>query len=150
MTRRAQQWYTIRHWLADRLKALSLAVSMAQFKKLEVWQKAHLLALAVYRATTSFPREEQCGLTAQLRRAAGSVPANIAEGCGRRGDGEFARFLRIAVGSVTELEYHCLLVKDLGLLERRVAGRLINEAREIQKMLSGLLHYLRTERIQAP
>ena len=123
---------------------------MAQFKKLKVWQKAHLLALSVYRATAPFPREEQYGLTAQLRRAAVSVPANIAEGCGRRGDGELARFLRIAVGSVTELEYHCLLAKDLGLLERWAADRLINEARAIQKMLSGLLHYLRTERTQAP
>jgi four helix bundle protein len=58
---------------------------MAQFKKLKVWQSAHLLALGVYRATAPFPREEQYGLTSQLRRAAVSVPANIAEGCGRRG-----------------------------------------------------------------
>ena len=120
---------------------------MAEFKKLEVWQRAHLLALAVDRTMAPFPREEPFGLTAQLRRAAVSVPANIVEGCGRRGDRELARFLRIALGSVTELEYHCLLANDLGLLERRVADRLINEAREIQKMLSGLLHYLRTERI---
>ncbi len=120
---------------------------MAQVKKLKVWQRAHLLALAVHRTTAPFPREELYGLTAQLRRAAVSVPANIVDGCGRRGDvGDLARFLQIALGSVMELEYHCLLANDLGLLERRVADRLINEAREIQKMLSGLLHYLRTKR----
>ena len=72
---------------------------MRDFKGLKVWQKAHHLTLAVYQAAMSFPRDELYGLTSQLRRCAASIPANIAEGCGRKGDVEFARFLQIAQGS---------------------------------------------------
>ena len=85
---------------------------MKDFKELRVWQKAHSLALEVYQATRSFPRDEIYGLTSQIRRAAVSVGANIAEGCGRRSDGEFARFLQIARGSASELEYHLLFARD--------------------------------------
>ncbi len=76
------------------------------FTELAVWQKAHELTLGVYRATQTFPRVELYGLTVQLRRAASSVTANVAEGRGRMGDGDFARFLKIALGSATELEGH--------------------------------------------
>jgi hypothetical protein len=76
------------------------------FRDLKVWEKAHQLTLQVYKATASFPKEEMFGLTSQIRRAAASIPANIAEGCGRSGDAELGRFLQIAMGSASELEYH--------------------------------------------
>ena len=77
---------------------------MKDFKELKVWQKAHALTLAMYKETRRFPRDEQYGLTSQMRRSAASIPANIAEGCGRDGDAELARFLRIAMGSTSELD----------------------------------------------
>src|SRR5215510_273430 len=89
---------------------------MKDFKELKVWQKAHSLTVAIYSASRSFPKEEVYGLTGQLRRAAVSVGANIAEGCGRRSDGEFVRFLQIARGSTAEMEHHLLLALDLKFL----------------------------------
>jgi four helix bundle protein len=90
---------------------------MRDFRELKVWQKAHQLTLAIYQTTASFPREERYGLTSQLRRACSSIPANLAEACGRNGDAEFARFCSIAMGSASELEYHLLLARDLKLLQ---------------------------------
>src|SRR4051812_41600661 len=89
---------------------------MGDFKKLRVWQRAHALTLSVYQCTRVFPDGERYGLTSQLRRAAASISANIAEGCGRGTDNELARYLRISLGSATELEYHLLLAKDIGLI----------------------------------
>ena len=89
---------------------------MEDFKELRVWAKAHELTLVIYQKTRGFPKEEMYGLTSQLRRAAVSVGANIAEGCGRRSDGEMKRFLQIARGSANEVEYHLLLAKDLRFL----------------------------------
>jgi len=77
---------------------------MKDFRELEVWSKSHALVLAVYQATRSFPKEELYVLTSQLRRSAGSVPANISEGCGRGSDLEFAKFLQVAMGSANEME----------------------------------------------
>src|ERR1017187_11021165 len=85
--------------------------------QLKVWQKAHQLTLAVYQITAPFPRSELYGLTSQLRRSCASIPANLAEGCGRNGDAELARFCSIAMGSASELEYHLLLARDLKLIE---------------------------------
>ena len=82
---------------------------MQSFRNLKVWEKAHRLTLDVYRSTKMFPRDETYGLTSQIRRAAGSIGANIAEGSCRKGDCEFSRFLQIAMGSASELEYHLLL-----------------------------------------
>jgi four helix bundle protein len=79
---------------------------MRDFKEYKVWEKSHYLALEVYRVTATFPKEELYGLTSQIRRASTSIPANIAEGCGRSGNTELARFLQIAMGSASELEYH--------------------------------------------
>jgi four helix bundle protein len=90
---------------------------MKNFRDLQVWGKAHVLALDVYRLTARFPREELFGLTSQMRKCSASIAANIAEGCGRRGNAEFHRFLQIAAGSASELEYHILLARDLGYLE---------------------------------
>jgi four helix bundle protein len=77
---------------------------MEAFRELKVWEKSHALTLAVYHVTKSFPKQEMYALTSQIRRASASIPANIAEGCGRNGDAELARFLLIAMGSASELE----------------------------------------------
>ena len=89
---------------------------MRNYKDLWVWDEGHQLTLAVYKATASFPKDERFGLTSQIRRASASIGANLAEGCGRRSDGEMGRFVQIAMGSGAELSYHLLLSKDLELL----------------------------------
>ena len=89
---------------------------MKDFRELKVWEKAHQLTLSVYQVSHRFPKEELYGLTSQIRRASASIPANIAEGCGKCGDAELARYLQIAMGSSSELEYHLLLARDLGYL----------------------------------
>jgi four helix bundle protein len=89
---------------------------LRDFRELKVWRKAHELTLGVYRVTAVFPKEELFGLTRQIRRSCESIPANIAEGCGQRRGPDFARFLQIAMGSASELEYHLLPARDLRLL----------------------------------
>ena len=88
------------------------------FRKLLVWQRAHQLALLVYQVTEKFPKHEVFGLTSQLRRAAVSVPANIAEGYASGGQGQFGRFLNIAQGSLAEVEYYLILATDLKYLDQ--------------------------------
>jgi four helix bundle protein len=90
---------------------------MKNFRGQKVWEKSHNLTLAVYLATRDFPKDELYGLTSQIRRSCSSIPANIAEGCGRSGDGELSRFLQIAMGSASELEYHLILARDLHLID---------------------------------
>jgi len=90
---------------------------MQSFRNLKDWERAHVLTLDVYQSSKSFPREEMYGLTSQMRRASASIGANIAEGSCRRGDIDFARFLQMAAGSTSELEYHLLLARDLKLLQ---------------------------------
>lgn len=119
---------------------------MRDYRELKVWAKAHEYALAVYKATRSFPREELYGLTSQLRRSASSVPCNIAEGCGRNGDGELARFLDIAYGSASESDYQLLLTKELGYLDKDAFANLSAMVTEIRRMLNGLIKRLRTHR----
>lgn len=109
---------------------------MRNFHELKVWEKAHNLTLSVYRATSGFPAEERFGLTAQIRRAAASVGANIAEGCGKGTEPEFGRYLQIALGSASELEYHLLLAKDLGFLPD---CSLEEESRALKRMLTRFL-----------
>jgi four helix bundle protein len=101
---------------------------MQDFRNLKVWGKSHALTLDVYRSSRLFPREEMYGLTTQMRRAAASVGANIAEGACRKGDIDFARFLQMATGSASELEYHLLLAHDLELLGSRDYERLSTQA----------------------
>jgi len=115
------------------------------FKNLKVWEKAHVLALDVYRSSKSFPRDEVYGLTSQMRRSAASVGANIAEGSCRNGDCEFGRFLQIAMGSASELEYHLLLARDLELLKLLDYQRLSGELIEVKHMLAAFIHKLRAE-----
>ena len=118
---------------------------MKDFRTLRVWEKAHDLVMSVYRATRAFPQEERFGLTSQLRRAAVSVPANIAEGCGRWGDRDFSRFLVIAIGSASEVEYLILLAADLNLLTSSQHETLNARVVEVKKMLSAFVGRLKAE-----
>ena len=118
---------------------------MRDFRNLKVWEKAHHLTLAVYEATATFPRDELYGLTSQIRRSCVSIPANIAEGCGRDGDVELARFLQISMGSASELEYHLLLASDLDLLKASDYDRLRSETIEVKRMLTSFIQKLRAE-----
>jgi four helix bundle protein len=120
--------------------------AVKDFHELQVWQKAHQLTLAVYQITGAFPREELYGLTSQLRRCSASIPANLAEGCGRNGDAEFARFCSIAMGSASELEYHLLLAKDLKLIPPKDHAELSRRATEVKRMLTALLQKLTADR----
>ena len=111
---------------------------MQDFRKLNVWQKAHQLTLSLYEAKRRFPEEERYGLKSQMRRCAASVPANIAEGCGRSKSGDFARFLEIASGSASELEYHLVLARDLGYIDNSTHEHLTAEAIQVKQMLASL------------
>ena len=111
---------------------------MQRFTELQVWQRSHKLALAAYRVTATFPSAERFGLTSQLRRAAASVPTNIAEGSKRESNQEYARFLNIAEGSLAETEYLLMLSRDLGFLARDAADGLMTEITEIARMLNAL------------
>lgn len=116
---------------------------MRDFRELKVWERSHRLTLAVYRATTAFPREELYGLTSQVRRSCAAVPANIAEGCGRDSNADLARFLQMALGSASELQYHLLLARDLSFLNPRDHERLTGEVIEIKRMLTSFIKNLR-------
>ena len=116
---------------------------MRNYRDLQVWQRAHTLTLAVYKDTQHFPSEERFGLTGQVRRSCVSIPANLAEGSGRRSDREMARFIQIAMGSGAELSYHLLLAKDLSLLELADYARMESELSVVMRMLSSLLQKLR-------
>jgi len=118
---------------------------LQDFRNLKVWQRAHALTLAVYAATASFPRDETYGLTSQIRRAASSVPANIAEGCGRDGDPEFRRFLTIAMGSASELDYHLVLARDLNLLPHPAYDELSAGVSEVKRMLAAFIVRLKAD-----
>jgi four helix bundle protein len=115
------------------------------FRQLKVWQKSHQLTLALYQITTSFPRAENYGLTAQIRRAAASIPSNLGEGCGRNGDAELARFCCIARGSASELEYHLLLARDLKLIQPEDHEQLERQTIEIKRMLTVFVQKLTAE-----
>jgi four helix bundle protein len=116
---------------------------MKDFRDLKVWEKSHQFVLSLYAATATFPREEMYGLTSQLRRAVVSVPTNIAEGCGRGTDADFARFLQIAMGSACEAEYLLLLSRDLTYLGEAHYHRAAVAVTEIKRMLSALMQTVR-------
>jgi len=119
---------------------------LKDFRELKVWRKTHQLTLTVYESTAIFPREKLYGLTSQLRRAAPSIPANLAEGCGRNGDAEFARFCCIAMGSACEVEYHLLLANELKLIKPKQYDELSARTIEVKRMLSSLIQKLKAER----
>ena len=111
---------------------------MGNFKDLDVWVKAHALTLDIYAITKTFPREEIFGLTSQLRRASTSIAANLAEGCGRKSDPELRRFVHLARGSASELEYHLLLARDLKFLPEQDFKRMAKACDEISRMQNSL------------
>ena len=113
------------------------------FKGLQVWQKSHELATRMYKATTGFPGSEIYGLTSQIRRSAVSIPSNIAEGCGRGGEVELARFFQIAMGSASELEYQLILARDLQYLSHEDHDELSSNVIEIKRMLTAYAQRLR-------
>lgn len=115
---------------------------MQDSRRLNVWQEAHQLALAAYRATHAFPDEERYGLASQMRRCSVSIASNIAEGCGRGTDADFARFLHIAMGSASEFEYQTLLAADLGYLDADERASLASSAQAVKRMLAALLKRL--------
>jgi four helix bundle protein len=119
---------------------------MKDFRDLMVWRKAHELTIESYRATSAFPKCEMYGLTSQIRRCAASVAANIAEACGRRGNGDFQRFLCIASGSASELEYHFLLAHDLGFVDDACHKTLDHSVVEIKRMLASLIQKVESDR----
>jgi four helix bundle protein len=122
---------------------------MKDFRDLKVWERAHQLTLDVYSLTASFPRHELYGLTSQIRRCAVSIGANIAEGCGKRGNNEFQRFLQIASGSASELDYHLLLAKDLGFMPPDAYQQLLRHLTQLRKMLTSLLQKVDSDRFMA-
>ncbi len=118
---------------------------MQDFRNLKVWEKSHQLTLQIYQITKSFPKEELYGLTSQIGRASSSIPTNIAEGCGRDGGRDFSRFLQIAMGSATEVEYLILLCKDIQLLPLETYEQLQKEVTAIKRMLTSFIKKLKTE-----
>jgi len=118
---------------------------MKDFRGLTVWQRAHSVTLAVYRSTQAFPREETYGISSQMRRCSSSVAANIAEGCGRRGNPEFARFLGMAMGSASELEYFLLLARDLNYLSSSTYELMATDVGEMRRMLNSLISKVQRE-----
>lgn len=121
---------------------------MKNFRELKIWEISHQIVLCIYEVTANFPKHELYGLTSQMRRAAASIPTNIAEGCGRGSDADFARFLQIAMGSGSELEYQLILAHDLGLIDKLQHNKLSNELIETKRMLNSFLQKLKSNQTQ--
>jgi four helix bundle protein len=117
---------------------------VTDFKKLKVWQKAHVMALDAHRLAGQIRGTKHASLRSQITRAAMSVPTNIVEGCSQQSAREYSRFVRIALNSTTELEYHVLAARDLAAVRASDSLTLISQAIEVRKMLYGLLHYLKS------
>jgi len=119
---------------------------MKDFRTLKVWEKAHALTLAIYKSTEEFPKQEMYALTNQIQRAAVSIPANIAEGCGKDSDAELKRYFLISMGSASELEYLLLLAHDLGYLPDNTYQSMNNELVQTRKMLNAFIQTLKASR----
>ena len=117
---------------------------MQNYKDLKVWEKAYLFTFKVYESTKAFPKEEIYSLTNQLRRSASSIPANIAEGCGKNSKNDFAHYLNIALGLTNESEYYLILSKDLKYLEEDLFQILFNLINEVKGMLIALINKVRS------
>ena len=115
---------------------------LKNYKELKVWQKSYQLCLEMYKTTKTFPKNEGFGLTSQMRRAALSIPSNIAEGYGRKTTPEYVRFLYIAYGSTCELETQLLLSGDLGYLNKEKVSELQRDIGEVERMLKALIKSL--------
>lgn len=119
---------------------------LKDFQQLAVWQKAHQLTLLIYQISGTFPKDEQYGLMGQIRRAAISIPANIAEGCGRNSDAELAHFFQTAMGSASEVEYYFILTRDLGFISPPQYEQLNRDLVEVKRMLNAFIQKLRGKR----
>jgi four helix bundle protein len=117
---------------------------MKDFRTLKVWEKAHVLTLAVYKVTEKFPKQELYALTNQIQRAAVSIPTNIAEGCGKDSEAELKRYFVIAMGSSSELEYLLLLARDLKYIPEDSQQSLNNDLTEVRRMLNAFIQKLKT------
>jgi len=118
---------------------------MQNFKELKVWEKAHQITLSIYKVSAAFPKEEIYSLTNQLRRAASSIPANIAEGCGKNTQADLANFLNISLGSTNEAEYFLILSRDLDYLTEEQFTILSNSINEVKAMLISLIGRVRSK-----
>ena len=118
---------------------------MRDFRQVQVWEKSHQLTLTVYDVTKNYPREELFGLISQMRRSSASIATNIAEGCGRSSDADFARFLSMSSGSASELEYQIILSHDLKYIEEDQFYFMTNKIKEIKRMLHGFSQKLKAE-----
>ncbi len=118
---------------------------MKDFREMQVWHKSHALALEIYKWTATFPQAEMYGLSSQMRRAAVSIPSNIAEGCGRGSVKELKQFLRISMGSASEVEYQILLSSELRYMEKKTYDKLNTAIQEIKKMLSSYINKIGSE-----
>jgi four helix bundle protein len=118
---------------------------LKSFRELEVWQRSHGMVLEVYRVTSSFPKDERFGIISQLRRAASSIPANIAEGFGRRSTKELLQCLAIANGSLEEVRYFILLSHDLGYLQNEPMQSLNDQLDSVAQMIAALSRSLRNK-----
>lgn len=118
---------------------------MRDFHKLKVWEKAHQLTLKIYQSTVDFPKEELYGLTSQMRRAASSIPTNIAEGCGRSSKAEITQFFNVANGSAFELEYHLILAHDLKYISDAMFVELTSNLVEVRQMLYAFTQRLKED-----
>jgi four helix bundle protein len=117
---------------------------MQDFRNLKVWQRAHSLTLDVHRITADFPKNEQFGVTSQLRRACASIAANLAERCARASDADFARFVNMALGSASETDYHLLLARDFKYLDEAIYQSLFAQISEVKRMLNSFERTLRS------
>jgi four helix bundle protein len=116
------------------------------FRRLTVWEQGHKMTLAAYKLTSDFPKHELFGLSSQIRRCSASIPANIAEGCGRIGNTELRRFLQIACGSASELEYHFLLARDLGYISQPHYDSAHKQLLDLKRMLVAFTRKVGSER----
>lgn len=117
---------------------------MRDFRKLQVWEKSHHLVLTIYRSTREFPKEEMYGLTSQIRRAALSIPTNIAEGSGRDSNPDFLRFLHMAMGSASELDYLLQLTCDLEYIDQNNYENLSEELTNLRRMLNAFIQKIKS------
>lgn len=120
---------------------------MKDFRRLAVWERAHELTPEIYRITKPFPREERYGLSSQMRRCSASIGMNIAEGCGKRGNAELHRFMQIASGSASELDYQLLLARDLGYVSPIEYQRANEDLLRLRRMLTSLMTKVEADRI---
>ncbi|WP_430966938.1 four helix bundle protein [Spongiimicrobium sp. 2-473A-2-J] len=113
---------------------------MRDYRKYDIWKLGHEITLNIYKLSAAFPEEERYGITGQVRRAAYSIPSNIAEGCGRSSDAEFKRYLTISLGSASELEYFTMLIRDLGYIKESDFDTLYDDVNKVRRSLNNLIN----------